>query len=59
MTFQIMTPPLTPRSSFDPFALGIFVLICLGLNYAIVHRSGVVNLGLQVLYVGWLVVGSA
>jgi hypothetical protein len=53
-----MTQPTPPRSSFDPFALGIFVLFLLGLNYVIAHRATAISVGLRVLYIGWLIVGS-
>jgi hypothetical protein len=53
-----VTTPHTPRHTFDPFALGIFVLLLLGLNQVIAHRYQPASTALQVLYVAWLVLGS-
>ncbi|MET0331422.1 MAG: hypothetical protein ABW154_08320 [Dyella sp.] len=51
---------LTPgRSAFNLMGLLQFVLFCTLLGWAIASRSRVVNIGLMLAQLGWLVLGSA
>jgi uncharacterized membrane protein len=47
------------RSVFSPMALLGFMLFCAVLGWGVATRSRALNVGLMLVYAGWLVIGSA